>query len=178
MDAFKDYFYLGKITKQHGFEGKVQIFLDTDEPEEYTNLDVVYLSIANKPVPFFIDDINIQGNKAIVKFSDVDNNEKAALTVNKDLYLPVSMLPELTGNKFYYHEAPGMLVIDKSFGEIGKVEKILEYPNQAVLQIFHDKDEVLIPIGNEIIKEFNRKKGIITTEVPEGLLDIYISKNN
>lgn len=176
MDAFNDYFYLGKITKPHGYEGRVQIFLDTDEPEEYYDLDVVYLNISNKPVPFFFEELNFQNNKAIAKFADVNDSENVEIILNKDMYLPISMLPELSGNKFYYHEVPGMTVIDETFGEVGKITKVLEYPNQALFQIFRNNKEVLIPISDEIIKDFDRTTKIIKIKAPEGLLDIYITK--
>lgn len=176
MDAFNDYFYLGKITKPHGYEGRVQIFLDTDEPEEYYDLDVVYLNISNKPVPFFIEDLNFQNNKAIAKFADIDDSEKVEIILNKDMYLPISMLPKLSGNKFYYHEVPGMMVVDAAFGKIGTIAKVLEYPNQALFQIFHKDNEVLIPISDDIIKDVDRTAKVIKIEAPEGLLDIYITK--
>ena len=58
---------------------------------------------------------------------------------------------------------------------IGKVKAVLEYPNQAVLQVFHDKKEVLIPISNQIIVEFNRENSTIVVNAPDGLLDLYLS---
>lgn len=174
MNDFKDYFYLGKITKLHGYGGKLTVYFDTDEPEEYANIEVVHMNIQGNLVPFFIEELNLLNNKAIVVFSDIDTIEKAEELINKELYLPLSMLPELSGNKFYYHEVPGMEVIDSNFGTIGPVKEVLEYPNQAVFQIFHNNKEVLIPISDEVIKDFNRKENSIFITAPDGLLDIYL----
>lgn len=175
MSNFPDYFYLGKITKKHGFGGRVHIFLDTDEPWEYENLDMVMLNISGNLVPFFISTININGNKALVDFADIDTGEKADQIMDKEMYLPISMLPKLTGNKFYYHEAKGMIIVDQNKGEIGTVKTVLEYPNQAVFQVFHNEKEVLIPISKEIISDFNRKEQKIYIVAPDGLLDIYLN---
>jgi 16S rRNA processing protein RimM len=175
MSNLNDYFYLGKVIKLHGYEGKVSIYLDTDNPDEYAEMEVVYLNIQGNPVPFFITEISILNNKGVVKFSDVDDIEKAEEIVNKEIYLPLSMLPERTGNKFYYHEIPGMIVVDENFGELGPISSILEYPNMAVIQVFYNKKEVLIPISDEIIKDVNREDNIMTVVSPEGLLDIYIN---
>ena len=175
MSNFPDYFYLGKITKKHGYAGRVHIFLDTDEPWEYESLDMVMLNISGNLVPFFIDNININGNKALVDFSDIDTGDKADPIIDKEMYLPISLLPKLSGNKFYYHEAKGMIIIDSNKGEIGSVKTVLEYPNQAVFQVFHNEREVLIPISKEIISDFNRKEGKIYIVAPEGLLDIYLN---
>jgi len=175
MDDFIDYFYLGKITKPHGYEGKVTIFFDTDEPEEYIDLELVYLNIGGGLIPYFIEELSLLNNKAIVSFMDVDNMEKADGLVNKEIYLPLTMLPELEGNKFYYHEIKNMVVIDENFGELGPVSAVLEYPNQAVLQVFNNQKEVLIPISDEVIKNIDRKKNEMIVNTPEGLLDIYLN---
>ncbi len=176
MIEFKDYFYLGKIVKLHGYEGKLSIYFDTDKPEEYIDIDVVYLNINGSLVPFFVESLSLLNNKAVVSFLDVDNLEKAQELVNKEIHLPISLLPVRSGNKFYYHEVPGMVVIDESFGELGPIKSVLEYPNIAVLQIFYKKNEVLIPISDEIILNVDRKENKMLVKSPEGLLDIYISE--
>lgn len=175
MADFKDHFYLGKIVKKHGFDGKVHLYLDTDEPYEYENLEMVFLNISGSLVPYFIDKIQIQGNKALASFMDVVSADDAELLIDKEMYLPLSMLPVLEGNKFYFHEAKGMTIIDRSMGELGKVETVLEYPNQAVFQVYHKNKEVLIPISDEIIIEFNRKDKFILVNSPDGLLDLYLN---
>ena len=98
------------------------------------------------------------------------------MKLQKKLYLPLSELPERKGNKFYFHEIIGFTVIDKEFGVIGTISKVLEYPNQAVMQIFHDNKEVLIPISDEIITEVKRKNKEIHVTAPDGLLNIYIGE--
>ncbi|MFK5854840.1 MAG: ribosome maturation factor RimM [Bacteroidota bacterium] len=174
MSEFKDYFYLGKVVKAHGYEGKVSIYFDTDEPQEYIDIDMVFVDIAGSLVPYFINELSLLNNKAVVSFMDVDDADKANGLVNKELYLPLSLLPKLTGNKFYYHEVKNMMVIDEDFGKLGPISAVLEYPNQAVLQVFVDQKEVLIPISTEIIINVDRPQNIMTIKAPEGLLDVYL----
>ena len=174
MSEFKDHFYLGKIIKLHGYEGKLSLYLDTDEPEEYYDIDVVHVDINGSLVPFFIESLSLLNNKAVVSFMDIDSIEKAEELVNKEFYLPLSMLPELVGNKFYYHEVPGMQVIDENFGELGPISAVLEYPNTAVLQIFHKEKEVLIPISDDVIIDVDRENKKMIVRSPDGLLDIYL----
>lgn len=174
MDDFKDYFYLGKVVKTHGYEGKLSIYLDTDEPNEYASIDTMFLNIRGNLVPYFIQYISILNNKATVNFLDVDDIEKAEGLINKEIYLPVTLLPELSGNKFYYHEVINMMVTDDEYGELGPINAVLEYPNQAVLQVYHQGKEVLIPISDEIIINVDRKQNKMAIKAPEGLLDIYI----
>ncbi|MBN2638777.1 MAG: 16S rRNA processing protein RimM [Bacteroidales bacterium] len=176
MDAFNDYFFLGKITKPHGYDGKLVLFLDVDDPEEYQDIDVVFVEQNHQPVPYFIEDSFLKGNKLIVRFQDMDTLDKASALINKNLYLPLSLLPKLSGNKFYYHEVPGFAVVDTKHGELGKVEAVLEYPNQAVLQVFQGEKEILVPINDEVILDVNRKEKRIQVQTPEGLVELYLSE--
>jgi 16S rRNA processing protein RimM len=175
MKNIDDYYYLGVITKLHGNNGQVNAFLDVDEPMEYSMLDMVFLNINDTPVPFFIKKINIKNNKAVITFEDIEDNEKASQLIKKEMYLPLSTLPKLTGNNFYYHEIEGYTVIDKNFGKLGLLENILDYPNQAVMQITHKNKEVLVPVNDDIIIDVNREKKTLTIDAPDGLIDIYLN---
>jgi len=98
---FEDYFYLGKITKKFGLKGELVVYLDTDEPDKYYFMESVFFDVDGEPIPFFIEEIKIKSNnQLIVLFQDI-NDASSAHYVNTDLYLPLSMLPKLDGNKFF-----------------------------------------------------------------------------
>ncbi len=174
MDPFEDYFYLGKVIRLHGYNGMVSVYFDTDDPREYEELKLIYLKINKAPVPFFIKSLSLLNNKAIIQLEDVTTPDEAEKLVQKEIYLPASELPELTGNKFYYHEIKGFKVFDEQFGEIGSIKQVLEYPNQALMQVIHKNQEVLIPVSNDIIKQVDRNKKEIHIRAPEGLINIYL----
>ena len=118
----KDFFYLGLITKPFGYKGQAFVYLDTDQPERYSQLDSVFLNIDDEMLPYMIEEIQLRGsNQAVVKFVDVDGEEIKSL-MKVEMYLPMSALPPLTGNKFYFHEVIGFSVIDEIKGNIGKIE--------------------------------------------------------
>jgi 16S rRNA processing protein RimM len=169
-----DLFYLGKIVKPIGNKGELSIFLDVDQPEEYTNLESVFVEINGKPVPFFIDSFYLKQKKmATVSFADVDA-EFAEMMTGSDMYLPVDALPKLKGNKFYYHEVSGFSVIDKNLGLLGEVSKVLDYPGNPVLEINCRGKLILLPINDKFINHVDRKKRQILVESPEGLVGIYL----
>ena len=175
MNAFENYFYLGLITKTHGYEGKVVAFIDADDPTAYKAMEMVFLNVHGSLVPYFIEERSLKNNKLIVKFQDVSTADEAAGLVKKELYLPLSALPRLSSNKFYYHEVKGFMVTDEAFGPVGVIEEILDYPAQAVMQVFHEGKEVLIPINDAVILKLDRKNKNIFIKVPNGLLDLYLN---
>ena len=171
---FEDYFYLGKITKRFGLKGELVVYLDTDEPEKYHNLELVFLDIDGEPIPFFVESVKIKAkNQLIVLFQDMDDKSSAHY-VNADLYLPLSSLPILEGNKFYYHEIKGFTVMDAVHGNIGVCESVFDSSPQAVMQITHPKGEILVPIVDDFIKKVDRDSRTLEIETPTGLVEFYV----
>jgi len=104
----EDCFYLGKIVTKYSFKGEVVIKLDTDEPELYKEMESVYVEFGSNLVPFFIDKSSLhKGNQLRVQFEDVYSEEEANAILKCGIYLPSTMLPKLSGNKFYFHEVIG-----------------------------------------------------------------------
>lgn len=149
--------------------------IDADEPAIYRDISYILVEINTRLIPFFITSFKLNINKAYITIQDIDTIEQAQNLIGKDCYLPLEFLPKLKGNQFYFHEVIDFLLIDEVFGEIGTIEKVLEYPNQAVFQVFKNKKEVLIPIQDEVIKKVDRNKKTITVKAPEGLIELYLS---
>lgn len=164
---------LGKITKPFGVKGQVVFFLDVDSPEEYAELDSAFVEIKNNLVPHFFHFDNINGNKATATFEELTPEEALSL-VGCDLYLPLDLLPKLTGNQFYFHEVTGFNVIDETHGYIGQIESVLEYPAQPLFQIIKEGTEILIPIIDPVIKKVDREQKTIFIDAPKGLIELYL----
>lgn len=170
----KDCYYLGKITRTHGTLGQLQIFLDVDNAREYAKLDKVLVDMGKSLVPFMFSSINIiRDNKAIVSIDGIRNYDQAESMVGYDLYLPLTMLKPLKGNKFYYHEVIGFNVIDKEYGDIGVIKEVYEM-NTDIFSIMKGKTEVLIPIIDKVIKKVDRENKTIEIEAPEGVIGLYL----
>lgn len=169
----QDCFCLGYVTKPFGYKGEVIFFLDVDDPSAYKDLDMVFIESRSKLIPFFIESINLRDKDAIVKFQDLSVEDAHGL-VGSSLYLPLSVLPKLEGNKFYFHEVLGFEVIDVEKGNIGILEKILDQGPQPILCIQHPKGEVMVPLIDEFLEKVDRESKTITIKAPEGLIDFYL----
>ncbi len=169
------YYYLGKILKAVGVRGELMVYLDVDDPEKYQNLDAVFVFVGGNLVPFMVKEINLRtGKQALIRLQDIDDVEQTDVLTGAGLYLPLSALPPLTERQFYYHEIEGFMIIDQKFGSLGKVEKVLAYPMQALLQVMHKDKEVLIPVADEIILKVDKQLKTIHIHAPEGLIEMYL----
>ena len=170
----KDFYYLGKITKLFGYKGELVFFFDVDDVSEYNSLDAVFIDINGSLIPFVIKKLTPhKGTTAVVQLEDVDNVESAQRMINGELYLPLSTLPKLSGNKFYYHEIIGYTMIDEKEGKVGIVEEVNDQTSQALLVIKDGQREILFPVVDELINLVDRENKELHVSFPEGLLDLY-----
>jgi 16S rRNA processing protein RimM len=172
-----DCFNLGYIQKAHGVHGEIIAVMDVDHPENYQKLESVFIEINNKQlVPFFIERISIQKERAIIKFEEVDSLPQAEELISANLFLPLSQLPELGEKQFYYHEITGFLVEDKNLGPLGDIQNVYTLPQQDLVAMSYKGKEVLFPINDQTIVGINKVDKILTVELPEGLLEVYLDE--
>ena len=172
----EDCFYLGRIVRKHSFKGEVVIKLDTDEPELYQEMESVYVDFGNNLVPFFIEKSSLhKGNQLRVRFEDVNSEADADAILKSDIYLPLTLLPALSGDKFYFHEVIGYKVIDIFFGEVGTIVRIINTAAQPLFEIDNNGKEVFIPMIDNFIKKVDKVNKVIQVETTEGLIDLYLS---
>ncbi|GAB1307950.1 ribosome maturation factor RimM [Urechidicola sp. KH5] len=170
-----DCFYLGKIVRKHSFRGEVVIKLDTDEPHLYENLESVFVQHGANLIPFFMEKTLLQkGNQLRVKFEGVDTEADAEALMKSSIYLPLSLLPKLEGNKFYFHEVIGFQLEDVNQGIVGEITGINDTTAQPLFEVDREGVELLIPMIDHFIKKVDRSNRTILVETPEGLIDLYL----
>ncbi len=171
----EDCFYLGKIAKKFSFKGEVLLYLDTDEPELYENMESVFVEFNKNLVPFFIENSSLHKNDFLrVQFEDVDTEEEADSILNCDVYLPLSMLPKLEGNQFYFHEVIGFEIEDKRLGVFGKIVSINDTTAQPLFEVLNGEVEMLIPMVDHFLVQIDRENKKVVMDLPEGLVEMYL----
>ncbi len=171
----EDCFYLGKIAKKFSFKGEVLIYLDTDEPELYENMESVFVEFNKNLVPFFIQNSSLHKNDFLrVQFEDVDSEEEADSILNCEVYLPLTMLPKLSGNKFYFHEVIGFEIEDKRLGIFGKIVSINDTSAQPLFEVLNGNVEILVPMIDQFLVKIDRANKKVSMDLPEGLVEMYL----
>ena len=168
-------FYLGRIVAKFSFKGEVLIKLDTDEPETYTEMESVFVEYNENLVPFFIERSYLHKSTLLrAKFEDIDTEVDAEDMIGTEVYLPLTLLPKLPEDKFYFHEIIGFDVIDAQHGNIGKIVSINDTTSQALFEIDKDGKQILIPMNDQFIDKLDKKNKTINVITPEGLIDLYL----
>ena len=170
----EDCYFLGKLTRRHGLHGNVFLKLDTDQPEMYNKLDAIFVDINGLLVPFFVAKQSwSKGETLIVSFKN-SSESLVDQVVGKDVYLPLSGLPELTGNKFYYHEVVGFEIREEDGKMCGIIQTINDQTGQHYFVLDLAGKQIVIPIIRDWILELNREEKFLRMSLPEGLMDVFL----
>jgi 16S rRNA processing protein RimM len=168
-------FYLGKIAKKFSFKGEVLVYLDTDEPELYENMESVFVEFNKNLVPFFIENSSLHKNDFLrVQFEDVDSEAEADTLLGCAVYLPLAMLPKLEGNQFYFHEVIGFEIEDKRLGIFGKIVSINDSSAQPLFEVVNGNLEILVPMIDQFLVKIDRENKKVIMDLPEGLVEMYL----
>ena len=167
-------FYLGTIIGKYSFKGELLVKTDTDNINSYNSLTSVFIDIENRLIPYFVKHCLVHKSSLLrFKLEDVSDEETANVLLRKKIYLPLELLPKLTGNKFYYHEVIGFKIIDQKKGEIGTILKINDQTAQPLFEVNDDNKKILIPLHDDLLINLNRKDKSILVNLPDGLIDLF-----
>ncbi|GAB4336065.1 MAG: ribosome maturation factor RimM [Flammeovirgaceae bacterium] len=172
----EDCFELGIISKTHGLDGEIIVSFDVDDVGAYADLESFFVEIKGQLVPYMIEYLHPHKEKIIAKLEEIDSLEDAQKVLGKNLYLPLSFLPKLQENQYYYHEIIGYTVEDENLGRLGIIESYFTETSQPLLGMKYQGKEVLIPVNDNIVKKPNHNKKTLSVNLPDGLLDVYMTE--
>ena len=170
------YYQLGYIQDTHGLKGLVQAQLDVDVPKHYYKMESVFLGRpeTGNLIPFFIQSLNPQGTKLLIKFEEVEDLDHARTLVGQGLFLPIDQLPTLGQDAFYYHDLLGAVVVDQNLGTLGEISCWYDQTPQLILGMEYQQQEILIPYNDEVVQRYDARNRQLFVTLPAGLLDIYL----
>jgi 16S rRNA processing protein RimM len=170
----EDCFRVGSILKPKGLKGELHLYVDFEGLEDI-KFTTIFVETAGKLVPYFIGSVKyLQKNAAYLILEDVDTIEKASLLVRKNIYLPKKLKPKKKKQEFTLKDLKGFTAVDINEGELGEITAIHEYPQQLIAAVTFKNCEVLFPLNEETIKGIDVVKEIVSVDLPEGLLEIYL----
>ena len=168
-------FNIGYIVKTHGLKGEITVSIKEYSVEELDSIrdpHPLFIEIDKRLVPYFIQSISGNENKAILKLDDVNSVDEASKLVKRSMYLPKNVRPKTPRGEFYDDEIVQFNVTDEELGPLGRIVEVVQAGPNRLLALEHHGKEVLIPVNGPFIKRINKSKKMITVSLPEGFLDI------
>ncbi|MBQ7413874.1 MAG: 16S rRNA processing protein RimM [Prevotella sp.] len=165
----EEVYKIGRLGKAHGVKGEVSFQFD-DDVFDRTDADYLILDIDGILVPFFMEEYRFRSDAlALVKFCDVDTQERASELTGSNVYFPRAMAEDEEGMPSLASLIGFDLVEAKDGIRIGTIATI---DDSTANLLFELEDGRLIPASEDLITDINIKERTIKMEIPEGLLEI------
>ena len=164
----EEVYRIGRLGKAHGVKGEVSFQFD-DDIFDRVDSDYLILEVDGILVPFFIEEYRFRSDSvALVKFEDIDTQQRAQELTGCDVYFPRSLADD--------DETPslsmliGFDVVDVTTGTT--VGRIAAIDDSTANLLFELEDGRLIPAAEELITNIDSKNKVIKMTIPEGLLEL------
>ena len=165
----EEVYQIGKLGKTHGVKGEISFLFD-DDVFDRVDADYLILKVEGIFVPFFIEEYRFRSDaNAIVKFEDIDTQERARELTGCEVYFPRE-LADSDDNSLSWAAIVGFSLIDAATGQ--SVGRIASIDDSTLNILFELEDGKLIPASEELITDVNKDNQTITINLPQGILDI------
>ena len=173
-------FLLGKITKPYSFKGEVVLWMDVDDSAPYEGVDTLWLPQQSALVPYAVESLRRNKDRFVVRLSDVNTEAAAKQLSGKDVWLPLTEMAPMEDGKFYFHEVQGWTAIDRSTGDaVATIVHVVDQGAYPMLEVeFDNGNQGYIPLPEHVKVDVKREEQKLVLDLPEGLLDVYLSNDN
>ncbi|HZG00595.1 MAG TPA: ribosome maturation factor RimM [Chitinophagales bacterium] len=163
---------LGTINKAQGIKGEVKAYIEDITMSNVKTLEALFIEFKTGPIPYFLEDARKgEKNTYYLLFEGIDDRNKAEALAGKDILIEKKNLkkPKSDGYEF----AIGFTLVDSEHGELGVIDDVYDLPANQVAVLHIEGKEHLLPLNEQFVTKADKRKKILHTTLPEGLLDIY-----
>ena len=170
MIKSEEVYRIGKLSKPHGIKGEISLMFQ-DDVFDRVEAEYLVLGIDGILVPFFMEEYRFRSDElALVKFEDIDSQERAAELTGCEVFFPRALAEIDDNEELSYAQIVGFEIVDDNSGK--SVGVIASVDNSTDNVLFELENGGLIPVADDWIKNIDGNKRQIVMTLPEGLLDL------
>ena len=175
MSDWDDAILVGVIARTHGNRGEVIVNPETDFPEErfYEGAQLMTRLNDGTPATMEVATMRMHQGRPVILFKGVASMNDAELLQGRELRVAEASLDAepLGEGEFFQRDLIGCEVVTESGESIGTVTAVEGDRSATRLVVKSRRNEVLIPLADEICTvDVTAKR--ITVRPPEGLLEL------
>lgn len=174
------YVQIGYCLKPHGLKGDLKIHIEEAFWDDFEELDTVFIGLAERPLPYFVEDMKGGFPDVIVKLEEINTPEDAKRLATQAVYAREEDLLAAEEDEEDEDEislsdlmlSAGYTVIDATVGKVGEIVEVVTYPHQYIAYVNYKDREVMIPLTASFIIQMDKTNKLLQMDLPEGLLDL------
>lgn len=173
------YVQIGYTKKAHGLNGELKLVIEDRYLEDFLKNERIFLDVKGTKIPYFVANVRGKG-EMILQLEEVNSRDVAFVLQSREVFLrEKDLIPEHQRElevpeeeTLVYQYVTGFTLIDKTAGEVGKIDEVIEMPQQEMAFLTYKGREVLIPLNEQFIRSIDKTAKTVHTDLPEGLLDV------
>jgi 16S rRNA processing protein RimM len=165
---------VGRIGRPHGVAGEVTVEVHTDDAQRRFEKGRILATDPESAGPLRVETSRWHAGRLLLRFTDVDDRERAAALRGVLLVADSATSAELSDpDEFWDHELEGLTARDRRGGVLGVVSAVL-HPRGGDLLVVTGPDgaETLVPFVSAIVPVVDRAAGEVVLDPPEGLFGL------
>ena len=162
---------IGKIVGVHGIKGanrfksyaeSLSVFtpgqslLMRDNRGGETNVEIIWV----KP----------HTGTPLISFKGITDRDQAQALIGNELFIPVTALPALDEDTFYWYELVGLEVYTTGGDYLGRIDSIFPTGSNDVYVVKDRQKEVLVPALESVVIDIDLEHKRMQVDLPEGLV--------
>ena len=167
----EDVFQIGRLGKTHGVKGEITMQVD-DDVFDRVDAEYLVLEIDGILVPFFMEEYRFRSDTvALVKFCDIDTQQRAQELTGCDVYFPRALADD-DDEALSFSMLVGFDLINAATNQsVGRIDSI---DDSTANVLFCLDNGLLLPANDDLLERIDVKQRQIVMNIPEGLLDLNV----
>lgn len=155
---------IGKLGKSQGVNGHLRTILT--RKVDLSEVKAIFVNVRGDKIPYFVD--SIEDNS--VKFDEINNPEDARYLTGFEILLNRDDFEETIEESDQLSTFVGFMLHNDD-QEIGRIDDVVEYPQQIMAIVKYEDEDILIPLVEEYILDIDSEQKKIYCELPDGFIE-------
>lgn len=165
--------FLGRVGRTHGVAGEVYVDRTSLSVEEWLAVGrLEWRGRGGQSRRLDLVAMRATHDRLLATFAGIHDREAAAELTSGDLWGDAAKLPDPGPGVAYTFQLVGLRVVGTDGTELGIVRDISLAAAQPLYIVEHEGKERLLPAYEPFLKRVDLAAGVITVELPPGLLEI------
>ena len=162
---------VGEVVAPFGRIGEVKVRLETDFPDRFARLKQVCLRRPSGEARLIeVQSARVHKGQVLLKLRGIDSIDDAENLRQARVQIRPQDAVRLPANEYYIHELVGCEVVTAGGRVLGPLTAVLQGTANDVYVIGQGKNEILLPVVKEVVREVDLPhRRIVVTPTP-GLL--------
>jgi 16S rRNA processing protein RimM len=164
---------LGRISGVHGVRGWLKVHSFTIPRANITTYRkwLVAGETGHDPVTYTVESARADARQVVVKLAGVDDRDRAALLIGRDILVRREALPDCAEGEYYWTDLEGLEVVNRHGVKLGRVSHLIETGAHAVLVLAGDERRMIPFVAPQYVERVDLAAGVVFVDWEESFWD-------